>query len=616
MSDQVINLDSDDEIEISDTKFSVTSNCNDITDTIELNTSESDSEVEVVQPKRTAEIQNASEETFVPLTPQQLLRKQLADAAEKRLKRKIDQVDADSIDSSVNNKKNSSSFTTGTNLPLKSDNSEVMNKQSSRIRMISNPEYCQNYMIDGDVDTISLAEIMGSNDLVRTYQFNMLIDFDYLESFVSNKSCEFFLINKSDDDYLHIKPSSWEKFKIHTIDVSHKLPKFGTHHSKIMINFFSDQTCQIVIHTMNITEADHKIQTQMCWLSPRLSPHSDPSKYLDFNQPSISISDDTGTVFKRDFIAYLLTYENPDINKIIDLIAKYDFSPVDVVFVGSSPGKYEYQDWNNLVKPDAKPMFGYGRLWQVIHMLNLQSLSGKFIGQSSTIAGPCDNWKRNILVHMLTSCAEKGFPMIKKSDYIYKSGSNKLEPVIIWPTTEEILKSWNAPLSGVALHFTTTGKWEAYQRQYSDIRKYLYKWSDYTLEPTRSKAGRSNLAPHVKTYCVTEDNFKTLKWFLLTSANLSHQAWGKFEKFNLLKYTISSFEAGVFIAPKLLKLDNPSNKSPVLVPAYGNDTVENVNLLSDNKLKVAIRLPYDTPLRKYNDSDKPWSQPDSDKYFL
>lgn len=611
MPQEIINLDSDDENENTFERSNVKYHTTDI---VELNTTDSDSELEIMGSN--VSDTKTKEETPVTLTPQELLRKRMAHAAEQRLKRKFVEEDTDTDVSMTNNKRKNTSFKTKFNLNSATETSTMMNRQSSRIRMISNTEYCKNYGIDGDVDTISLEDIVGSNDLVRTYQFNMLIDFDYLEKFVSSKDCEFFLINKSDDDHLHIKPSSWERFKIHSIDVSHKLLKFGTHHSKIMINFFNDQTCQIVIHTMNITEADHKIQTQMCWLSPRLSPHSDSSKYLDFNQPNVSIFSDTGTIFKRDFIAYLLTYENPEINKIIDIIAKYDFTPVDVVFVGSSPGTYEYQDWDKLTKPDAKPMLGYGRLWQVIHMLNLQSLTGKFVGQSSTIAGPCDNWKRNILVHMLTSCAEKGYPMIKKSDYVYKSGNKKLEPVIIWPTNDEILKSWHAPLSGIALHFTTKGKWKAYEQQYDDIKRYLHKWSKFTLQPGNSKAGRSNLAPHVKTYCVTEDNFKTLKWFMMTSANMSHQAWGKFEKFNLLKYTISSFEAGVFVAPMLLKLDSPSKKTTVLIPAYGKDTVEDVKLLSENKIKAGIRLPYDTPLQKYNENDEPWSQPASDRYFI
>lgn len=491
---------------------------------------------------------------------------------------------------------------------------------TSRIRMIANPTYCKEFKVNGDVDAVSLNDLVGSKGLIKTYQFNMLIDFDYLASFVNNKSCEYVLICKNDRDHLHIQPSSYNNYNVKVVDVTENLPKFGTHHTKMMVNFYDDKTCQIVVHTMNMTQADHLIQTQMCWVSPVLKMHTDRKKYLDFNTSNISIKKDTGTVFKRDFIAYLLTYKKEGVNDLINQIGKYDFTPIDVVFVASSPGNYHYENWETLTRVNAKPMFGYGRLWQVIHTLGLQCLHGKFIGQASTIAGPCDSWKRNLFVYLLTSCVEKGFPLIKKADYSfepYMRTMNKVEPILIWPTIDEVLKSRSSMYSGIALHLKTVDKWEAYERQYLDIRKYLHKWTTNSDTPYKSKAGRSNLSSHTKTYTVTEDNFKTLKWFLLTSANISHQAWGKFKKYNLIDYDISSFEAGIFVAPELLNVpSNVNNHRQILVPTYGKDDANDVNFLSnDNKFKIGLRLPYDTPLVKYSANENPWAQPETSKYI-
>lgn len=556
------------------------------------------------------------------LTAQALLRQKLAGAAEKRLKRSLDTTEDLNM---LPNKTPKIEPPSQPNITISNASQPIqikaklidtsVNDRSSRIRMIGNAQYCSEFGVDGDKDSVSLSDLVGSKDLIKTYQFNMLIDFDYLKKFITNDKCEFHLINNANDDFLHVSDYAWENYNIKSIDVSNKLPKFGSHHTKLMVNFYKDSTCQIVVHTMNMTEADHLIQTQMCWVSPQLEIHDDVSKYLDFNQPNLSIKTDTGTVFKRDFIAYLLSYENNDINKLIDQIGKYDFSPIDVVFVASTPGHYQYDNWNNLTNPDAKPLFGYGRLWQVIHMLKLQSLSGRLVGQASTIAGPCDNWKRNILVYLLTSCAEKGYPMIKKADYRYKPGKNKLEPMIIWPTEKEVLSSKAGPLSGIALHFTTSGKWPAYQRQFDDVKEHLYKWTTNSNTPHNSKSGRSNLSPHVKTYTVTEDNFKTMKWFLMTSANISHQAWGKYKAYNLFEYDISSFEAGIFVAPELLKVSNKNNQTPILVPTYGKDTVDDASSLSGGKIKIGIRLPYDTPLTKHSQADVPWTQPNSDRFF-
>jgi tyrosyl-DNA phosphodiesterase-1 len=620
--DAVISLDSDDEVGLipvknnkNDAPIEILSDdeevvISDINNNIIKKVNETVSETVTV-------IENDNEESS--LTPQQLMRQKLAEAAEKRLKRSLEIVD--DIETPLKTHKRSlQTKVTSNPIPdVSSPKTKLLNTsindRSSRIRLISNPKYCTEFNVDGDKDTVSLSDLVGSKDLIKTYQFNMLIDFEYLKLFINNEDCEFFLINKALDSSLRISDQSWEKYRIKSIDVSNKLENYGTHHTKMMVNFYKDTTCQIVVHTMNMVEADHLIQTQMCWVSPQLQLHKDVKKYFDFNQPNISIKENTGIAFKRDFIAYLMSYENSEINKLIDQVGKYDFSPIDVVFVASTPGHTKCDNWNDLKKLDSKPLFGYGRLWQVIHMLNLQSLSGRMIAQVSTIAGPCDNWKRNIFIHMLTSCAEKGYPMIKKADYEYQSGKNKLEPMIVWPTEQEVLRSRASVLSGLALHWNTSGKWYGYQRQYENMKKYLYKWTNDSKNPEKSKAGRSNLSPHVKTYTVTEDNFKTIKWFLLTSANLSHQAWGKYKAYNLFEYTISSFEAGIFVAPELLNVSNPNNETPILVPTYGKDTVDNTASLSGNKLKIGIRLPYDTPLTRYSDTDIPWAKPESDKYF-
>ncbi|AWU74041.1 uncharacterized protein C5L36_0A06350 [Pichia kudriavzevii] len=613
MPNGVINLDSDDESPPRNTSQKVVNDQKLVSERIEIMSD--DAEASAVSDAHDSTLLNPKPPQQRQLTSQELLRQKMAEAAERRMKRRVEVDIHDSMDTKPFKRVQRTQIVESyrTKLPPTS-----INERTSRIRLISNPSYCREFGVKADGDTISFADLVGSPDLTRSYQFNFLIDFDYLAKFVTSSTCEFVLVNKSDDEeHLRISDSMWEKYKIQTVDVSNSLPKFGTHHTKMMVNFYKDGSCQIVLHTMNLTEADHLIQTQMAWVSPALYPHQNLKDYFDFNQPGLDVWKDTGTIFKRDFIAYLMSYKNSDINKLIDKIGKYDFKDIDVMFVASSPGHYLHTEWNDLIKPGAKPMFGYGRLWQVIHMLGLQSLGGKLVGQTSTIAGPCDSWKRNILVHLLTSCAEKGFPMLKKADYEYRPGKNKVEPVIVWPTFDEVLKSKASALSGVCLHLTTHGKWAAYQRHFENTLKYFHKWTTYSDKPSESKAGRSNLTPHVKTYTLTEDNFKTVKWFLLTSANLSHQAWGKSKKFDKIEYDISSFEAGIFVAPELLKVSgNTENKRRVLVPCYGKDNPDDVQFLGDEKFKIGIRLPYDTPLQKYGPNDKPWGQPESDQLLM
>jgi len=55
---------------------------------------------------------------------------------------------------------------------------------------------------------------------------------------------------------------------------------------------------------------------------------------------------------------------------------------------------------------------------------------------------------------------------------------------------------------------------------------YLHRWK-------ADHRQRSRASPHIKTYLrVSNDQYKQLLWFLVTSANLSKAAWGVLEKNN------------------------------------------------------------------------------------
>lgn len=487
----------------------------------------------------------------------------------------------------------------------------------SRIRLFCNPDYCSNYNIhDGDKDTVSMNDLLGSTQLKHSYQFNFMIDMAFVTKFAKSTNVKFTLINQSQSEFLHIPDNLWEKYQIHSIDASKNLKKYGSHHTKMMINFFNDETCQIVIHSMNLTHADYLLQTQMAWVSPRLK--FDNTKSNDIKNGSLKI-DQTGLLFKRDLFRYLGRYEEPEINELMESLRSYNFDPIDVVFIGSAPGEYKYHDKEKLKDVNSPPCFGYGRLWQIIQQHKLQSLDGSFIAQMSSISGPFDGFKRNIFVHVLTSCVESGYPFAKNSNYEFERGKRKVEPMIIWPTVKEILSNFGGAQSGRALFYTTNGKWQGYKRQAEVLKNYLYKWRCSSSSNKSEQSKREYLSPHVKTYTLTEDRFKTLKWFILTSANVSSHAWGKPMKFDpanktLLHYEIGSYEVGVFVVPERLHLASDNGheqlKRVQLIPTYGRDTLPNGTATASDTIQFPIRLPYDTPLEKYGVGDEPWARPD------
>ncbi|KAL1605930.1 hypothetical protein SLS59_003052 [Nothophoma quercina] len=175
----------------------------------------------------------------------------------------------------------------------------------------------------------------------------------------------------------------------------------------------------------------------------------------------------------------------------------------------------------------------------------------------------------------------------------------------------------------------------------------------------RQEAHRGPAAPHIKTYIRFKDTqHKSIDWALLTSANLSKQAWGDVVN-KQGEVRIQSYETGVLVWPDLFA--EPGCEVS-MVPTFGKDVPEaadvaantmlddkqgvakigdgeddeetedenggdetedenepvhnrdkarldgsNVPVRNDKKeIVVGLRMPYDLPLSSYSATDKPW----------
>ncbi len=129
-----------------------------------------------------------------------------------------------------------------------------------------------------------------------------------------------------------------------------------------------------------------------------------------------------------------------------------------------------------------------------------------------------------------------------------------------------------------------------------------------------SEAGRRRAAPHIKTYV----RFKTptmtgIDWAMVTSANLSTQAWGSAVSASG-EVRICSYEIGVLIWPGLFADKEESHAE--MVPVFQRDkpplnmpSQDASNPPGPRKQKstvVGFRLPYDLPLVPYDQHDSPW----------
>lgn len=302
--------------------------------------------------------------------------------------------------------------------------------------------------------------------------------------------------------------------------------------------------------------------TQGAWISPRLQKVDSPDR----------------TEFQNDFIAYLTQYKLPPTDHLITVIKKFDFTPVKAVLIGSTPGNYHASS------PDYHA-WGLNKLQRCLRDCPGES-TDRIQAQVSSIAtlGPTDAYFTPVLGQALNGQAP---------------GHAAALPIdLVFPTVENIQESINGYGSGSSIHFrhnTTPG-----QKQLEYLKSHLCTW-------TALKSGRAKAAPHIKTYMRASAGGDRLRWILLTSANLSKQAWGNISNKDKNLW-IQSFELGVLLHPALFGDTNTH-----LIPTYKRDAPTPASDPSKRPelpegTYVAIRMPYDLPLVPYNQAvgDVPW----------
>ena len=102
----------------------------------------------------------------------------------------------------------------------------------------------------------------------------------------------------------------------------------------------------------------------------------------------------------------------------------------------------------------------------------------------------------------------------------------------------------------------------------------------------------------------------SIDWAMVTSANLSTQAWGSTPN-PRGDVKICSYELGVVVWPALW--DDPATAgTTTMVPVFGrdmpasNDDPAGYAEPGSGSIKVGWRMPYDLPLVPYGADEKPW----------
>ena len=357
----------------------------------------------------------------------------------------------------------------------------------------------------------------------------------------------------------------------------------------MLVLFRHDEKAQIIIHTANMIPFDWENMTQAVWQSPLLPLATANS--LSTAEPGPIGS---GSKFKTDFLNYLRAYDSKRTNDptrngicipLIEQLSKYDFHEIRGALVGSAPGRTDVN-----IDTNSQTLWGWAGLRNVLKSVPAPGPEPDIVVQISSIAtlGVNDSWLNKTLFEVLRASKT--------------SKATKAKFHIIFPTADEIRRSLNGYASGCAIHTRIQSPPQVKQLQY--LQPMLCHWAGdgpqhKTIHTKIYDAGRKRAAPHIKTYVRFSDKTQSsIDWMLVTSANLSKQAWGEATKPDGTS-RICSYELGVLVWPELF------GEKAAMVPTFKSDT-PSITAEQPDDLVVGARMPYDLPLVPYAEEDEPW----------
>jgi tyrosyl-DNA phosphodiesterase-1 len=372
--------------------------------------------------------------------------------------------------------------------------------------------------------------------------------------------------------------------------------------------------------------------TQAVWCSPLL-PLLDPTAAIATKSGAMAHPIGCGERFKVDFLRYLKAY-GKRIFSLTTQLMDYDFSAIRAAFIGSAPSRQKPAS----SRPSEQTSFGWLGLQEVLSTVPIQaqndetSLPSHVIVQVSSIAtlGAAPTWLTQFQSVLAHSAVKEPTPTKSSSSFFAKRDTSSTQQDkastpkfnVIFPTPEEIRTSLDGWASGGSIHMKLQSQQQQKQLEY--MHPLFCHWKSPSAKShvtskalQRGEALRGPAAPHIKTYIrFSTLEHKTIDWAMVTSANLSKQAWGDVVNKDD-EIWIQSWEAGVVVWPALF-VEPDAAKEVVMVPVFAKDmpgpedlcdAVEGSEVedeVDSDRTVVGFRMPYDLPLSPYAANDKPW----------
>lgn len=359
---------------------------------------------------------------------------------------------------------------------------------------------------------------------------------------------------------------------------------YGTHHSKMIVLFCHNDVAQVVITTGNFIEKDWSM-SQAFWCSPELPLAASTSGDGDMRIGS-------GERFKSDLLAYFKAYGSK-LTSLHSQLRQYDFHAIRAALVASVPSK---------LRPSSvsydEPLWGLPALERVLkHVRADPTKQAHIVTQMSSVASVGEKWLTDTFFTALSTTSNP-----------QHSSSSIPKNLIVFPTPDEIRNSISGYGSGSSIHMKISAP--AQQRQLEFLRPMLCHWGpskpssiassgtarnpinlekpsiSIELPVKTGKAARHPAAPHIKTYTrFSDSSMQTIDWAMMTSANLSTQAWGSSIKDAEVR--ICSYEIGVVVWPALWEEDG---RKAIMVPMFGCDTPTDADRPSRVESQVATEV--------------------------
>ena len=323
--------------------------------------------------------------------------------------------------------------------------------------------------------------------------------------------------------------------------------------------------------------------------------------------------------FEETLISYLESYSLNDkcqwrvddssmtLQTMTSHLQSYDFSTACGVIIPSVPGNGHSP---TTLRDPEKQKQGYLKLSQAIREFTpkpdeCRPRSNPLIFQFSSFSTTHEGYLDKLVtawdvdsVHY-PSGSQNPYSKTKKPTF----SSDFLR--IVWPTWQEVANSVEGLLGGGS----APAKQSNVQRQY--LQKIFHRWTSSSSKGGDDPYYKGCNVPHIKTFYQIDSSYgpnsRDMKWFCITSHNISKAAWGEIQNRQVegTCLSVQHWELGVFISPHTLGVQR-MGVSPMKT-GMGNDDYEDDGSSTE---RATIPLPYKFCPDPYIEGiDQPWYTP-------